>query len=262
MDTQTTTVDVQVDGQPMAVFVARPTSSQNAPGIVIAYEGFGMTNYIQEVAEALAADGYIVAVPDLYHRVGRLLSVPYTEYDDAAQADRAVPLGSRRLMATVSDPESTRDLQAALAYVRGLPEARADTVGALGFWNGGRLAYLLACRQPDVKAVVSFYGHIVPMGASEKRPDSLLELTDRLQAAALLLWGKDGQPQTLDEVHTLEQRLQSLGKEFQSKVYPAPRGFHNPNVTMYDTTSAQDAWQRTRDWFAEHLGSRTSTGAQ
>jgi carboxymethylenebutenolidase len=254
MESESTTVDVQVDGQSMAIFVAEPTSGESLPGVVIAYEAFGMTDYIQDVARTLAAGGYIVAVPDLYHRVGRLLSVPYTEYNDAVQSNLAAPLESRRLMATLHDAESTRDLEAALDYVRGRPRARADALGALGFWNGGRLAYLLACNRPDIKAVVSIYGQIVPNAPSEQRPTSLLELTDQLEAAALLIWGKNGQPQTLDEVGRLEERLRSRGKQFESKIYGAPRGFHNPNITMYDANAAQDAWQRTQDWFARHIG--------
>jgi carboxymethylenebutenolidase len=194
-----------------------------------------------------------VAVPDLYHRVGRLLSVSYGEYSDAAQANLQAPLDSRRLMATLDDRQSTADMEAALDFLLHLPECQADRLGAMGVWNGGRLAYLLACRRPDVKAVVSYYGHIVQAGVSDKRPVSLLELTDQLQAAALLVWGKAGQPQTPAEVQALEERLKAGGKQFESKIYDVPRGFHNPNVTMYDAAAAGDTWQRTRAWFERYL---------
>jgi carboxymethylenebutenolidase len=248
-------VDVSVDDQDMAMFVARPPAQPGVqyPGIVVAYEAFGMTDYIRDVATKLAGAGYVAVVPDLYHRVGRLLSVPYGEYSPAAQADRATPLDSRRLMATLDDAQATRDLGAGLNYLAGQPDVHSDRLGVLGFWNGGRLAYLLACRNPDLKAVVSFYGHIGKEPVSEKRPDSLLDLTDRLQAPVLLIWGKDGQPITLAEVHELEERLRSNGKQFESKVYDVPRGFHNPNVVMYDAPAAGDAWQRASAWFQTHL---------
>lgn len=255
MQTHTTIVDTSVDGQPMAVFVAQPSTGANLPSIVIAFEAFGMTEYIREIAQTLAADGYIVAVPDLYHRVGRLLNVPYSEYNAAVQANLAAPLESRRLMATLDDGEVTRDLTAAVEYARHQPGANFDSVGALGFWNGGRLAYMLACRRPEVKAVVSFYGHIVSADTSEKRPISLLELTDQLLGAALFLWGKEGQPQTLAEIRTLEDRLRSHGKQFHSQVYDVPRGFHNPNIPMFEATAAHDAWLRTRNWYARNLAS-------
>lgn len=255
MQTTTATVDVPVDDRSMAMFVARPaaTDGQRYPGIVVAYEAFGMTDYIREVATGLAGDGYVAVVPDLYHRVGRLLSVGYGEYSPAAQADLSTPLDSRRLMATLDDAQATRDLTASLDYLAGQPDVRSDRLGALGFWNGGRLAYLLACRNADVKVLVSFYGHIGKEPVTEKRPESLLELTDRLQAPALLIWGKEGQPITLPEVHDLEQRLRSSGKQFESHVYGVPRGFHNPNVVMYDASAAEDAWQRARAWFRAHL---------
>src|SRR5262249_14414907 len=154
---------VPMDAQPMAMFVARPAAEdgQQYPGIVVAYEAFGMTDYIRDVATRLASDGYVVVVPDLYHRVGRLLSVPYAEYSPAAQADLGTPLDSRRLMATLDDAQATTDLRAGLKYLADQSDVRSDRLGALGFWNGGRLAYLLACREgADLNAVVSFYGHI------------------------------------------------------------------------------------------------------
>jgi dienelactone hydrolase len=67
-----------------------------------------MTDYIRDVATSLASVGYVVAVPDVYHRIGRLLSVSYSEYNDVAQANRNAPLDSRRLMATQDDAESTK----------------------------------------------------------------------------------------------------------------------------------------------------------
>jgi carboxymethylenebutenolidase len=257
METRTMTVDLQVDGQPMAMVVARPAADtpDRFPAIVLAYEAFGMTEYIRGVARALASAGYLVGVPDLYHRVGRLLSVPYDEYSPAAQADRSTPLDSRKLMATLDDAQATRDLGVALDFLTRQPECRSESVGAMGIWNGGRLAYLLCCRRPDVKALVSFYGHIGAEPISAKRPVSLLDLTPQLSAATLLIWGKDGQPLTLPEVKLLEERLESTGKQFESKVYGVPRGFHNPNVPMYDAVAADDAWQRARMWFDQHLES-------
>jgi carboxymethylenebutenolidase len=212
-----------------------------------------MTDYIREVARTLASDGFLVAVPDLYHRVGRLLSVPYGEYSPAAQADRSTPLDSRRLMATLDDAEATRDLSAALEYLRNQTDFLDGRLGALGFWNGGRLAYLFACRHPELRALVSFYGHIGREPVSEKRPVSLLDLTSELRVPVFLIWGKDGQPITLAEVQDLEARLRASGNELESKVYASPRGFHNPNVVMYDATAADDAWQRARAWFDRHL---------
>src|SRR5215469_15907555 len=103
METRTTDVDVDSggDGGPMVLCVARPSGdpTQRYPAVVIAFEAFGMTDYIRGVAGSLAAAGYLVAVADLYHRVGGLLTAPYDEYSPAAQADRSTPLDSRRLMA-------------------------------------------------------------------------------------------------------------------------------------------------------------------
>src|SRR5262245_26776873 len=118
METRTSTIDVHVDGRQMAVFVARPAEGDGGPvpGVAIGYEGFGMTDYIRETAGALAGRGYVVCVPDLYHRVGRMLSVPYTEYTPAAQANLGTPLDSRRLMSTLRDDLVLQDFDATFEY--------------------------------------------------------------------------------------------------------------------------------------------------
>ena len=254
MDAQTTTVDLPVGGHLMATVVASPRGDGIWPGVAVAFEAFGMTEYIKKVATDLAQQGYVVAVPDLYHRLGRLKTAPYSEYDVAARNRlESAPLASRTMMATLRDDELVLDMGAAIDFIKQHSSYLPDRLGVLGFWNGDRVAFLTACQRSEVRAVVSFYGHIIPDELTEQTPVSPLDLMSGLQAASLLLWGRNGQPMTLETITQLEEALRAAGKTFESQIYAAPRGFHNPNTPSYDEQAAADAWARTLAWLGQYL---------
>jgi carboxymethylenebutenolidase len=242
MSVHADTIDLQVDGQPMAAVVTRPDGVGPWPGIVVVMEAFGLNEYIRNVARQLAEEGYIVVAPDLYHRLGRLKTAGY---DDFA--------ASREMMATMRDDEVVKDTSAALDYLRTLPECQGDRLGILGFWNGGRIAYLTTCYRPEIKALACLYGHVVYPETTEMRPVSPLDITDRIEAAVLVVHGIGGSPMSLDEVKQLEEKLASTGKTYESRIYEHERGFHNPSAPSYDAEAARDVWSRATGWFKRHL---------
>jgi carboxymethylenebutenolidase len=229
----------------MAAVLVEPASGGPWPGVALAFEAFGLTDYIRQAATDLAADGYVVIVPDLYHRLGRLLTAPYTEYDVEASQRRDKPLASRDMMRSLSNDAVVADMRAALDALRSRPECDSERLGVLGFWNGGKIAFRVACTQPDVRTAVSFYGHLLP---------DALDVLPQLRAPVLLLWGTEGQPMTTAGVHDLEEQLRSLPVTFDSQIYAgAPRGFHNPNTPSYRPDAAHDSWARMLTWFARYL---------
>lgn len=243
MATGLDTVDVQVDGKPMAAVVARPKGDGPWPGVVVVMEAFGVNDYIRDVVSSLAEEGYIAVAPDLYHRLGRLKTAGYEDFDV-----------SRKMMATLRDEEVVKDIGGALDYLKNLPDCDPNRLGIIGFWNGGRCAYLASCYRSDVKALVSLYGHVVYAETTEMRPVSPLDITGDIQAAVLLLHGRDGDPMNMEEVGRLDAKLQETGKTFETKVYDQGRGFHNPSSPTYHEEYANDAWTRVKGWFKRHLG--------
>jgi carboxymethylenebutenolidase len=253
MDTRTLLIDIAVDAEPMAAVLVEPASRGPWPGVALAFEAFGLTDYTREVATELAAEGYVVVVPDLYHRLGRLVTAPYREYDVEASQRLDKPLASRDLMRSLSNDTVLADMRAALDALRARPQCDGERLGVLGLWNGGKIAFRVACTQPDVRAAVSFYGQVLP---------DAVDVLPGLRAPVLLLWGMEGQPLTSAGVHDLEERLGELGVAFDSRIYDgAPRGFHNPNTPSYRADAARDAWARALAWFDHYLKEPANTDA-
>jgi carboxymethylenebutenolidase len=247
MDTRDEIADIAVNGQNMGAFLAQPAHAGSWPGVAIAIEGFGVTNHIQSVARRIAAEGYIVLVPDLFHRLGRFATASYTDYD-----------GARKLMHTVSDPEMLTDMNAAFEFLRRQPNWRGDNFGVVGYRVGGRWALVTACHRPDISAVVSYYGNVTSGDMADGNAPAPLELLDSLRAPALLLWG-DGEPLTRAETETVRQNFERAGKTCESVTYDGThRGFDAPEDPYYSAAASQDAWQRTVAWLDRNLRGATA----
>jgi len=74
---RTEMVDLKVNGDGAQAFVARLDDEAVRPGVVLIQEWWGLEPHIKELAQRLAAEGFVAAVPDLYH--GKIA----TEPDDA-----------------------------------------------------------------------------------------------------------------------------------------------------------------------------------
>jgi hypothetical protein len=95
MQITTREADVKIDGRPMRIVVAAPRDKGRHPGILLYSEIFQLTAPIRRSMERLAGYGFVVAAPEIYHRIEPPgLVIPY---EDAGDAGRTTPrdLGRR-----------------------------------------------------------------------------------------------------------------------------------------------------------------------
>ena len=88
-------------------YVAYPERKTKAPAVIVIHEIFGLTDWEPTVADRLAKEGFVAIVPDL-------LSSKYGK----SPAD---PDEGRKLVGELEPERVTADLNAAYAYVNGLP---------------------------------------------------------------------------------------------------------------------------------------------
>src|SRR5213595_2079669 len=132
MDTELSLVAIPVaDGTLMDAVVVQPTAGGPWPGILYPFESYGVTDHMVQNATKTAAQGYVVIVPDLYHRQGRLLTAPYWEFQGTRAADLSHPVVARVLMWELRNDEVFDDMDAARDHLKSLPAVRADRLGAM-----------------------------------------------------------------------------------------------------------------------------------
>ena len=144
------TVEFKSNGHMASGYLATPAAG-SGPGVLVIQEWWGLDSGIKEMADRLAAAGFVALAPDLYH--GELAG--HDEMDKAAH-----------LMQSLPPARAGRDMSGAVDYLASHPAVTGDGIGVVGFCMGGMLAFIIAANRPDkVKAVVPFYGF--PQGESE-----------------------------------------------------------------------------------------------
>lgn len=129
-------------------FVVYPESKSKAPVVVMIHEIFGLSDWAREMADELAAKGFIVVEPDLLSGFGPK-GGGSNEFPDQDAAVKAV---------SGLDPAIINaDLDAAADYGKHLPAAN-EKLAVAGFcWGGGR-SFAFATRRKDLSAAFVFYG--------------------------------------------------------------------------------------------------------
>ncbi|HEY0162072.1 MAG TPA: dienelactone hydrolase family protein, partial [Edaphobacter sp.] len=132
----------------LQAFVVYPEVSHKATVIVLIHEIFGLSDWAKEMADELAAAGYIVVAPDLLSGFG-----PNGGGTDAYPAQDDVTKAVSGLDPAVVNA----DLDAAADYGKKLPAANGTVVSAGFCWGGGK-SFAFAAHRKDLAAAFVFYG--------------------------------------------------------------------------------------------------------
>lgn len=216
----------------MKAFVAAPQAKEKRPAIIVVQEWWGLTDHVKDIARRYAAEGYVAIAPDLYSRLGHVLTT------DAGEAGK--------LMNTLKQEDGLADLNATVAYLKSAPEVDGTRIGVTGFCMGGSYALMLPCVNPGIKAAVPFYGQV-------PNPDTPIQ---KLACPVLYFYGEDDGWITKADVQRLAAALKKYGKAGEIKTYPgAPHAFfRDTDPSVYRPEAAKDAWARTKAFFKQQLG--------
>jgi carboxymethylenebutenolidase len=195
-------------------------------GVVVVHENRGLNPYIEDVARRLGKAGFAALAPDGLTSVGG-----YPGNDEKG----------RELQQSVDPEKLMNDFFAAIDFLNA-HEATTDKVGITGFCYGGGVSNAAAVAFPDLAAAVPFYGRQAPV-----------EEVPRINAPLLLHFAENdanvnaGWP-------AYESALEEHGKTYEAHIYPGTNhGFHNDSTPRYDEEAAKLAWERTLEWFRQHL---------
>jgi carboxymethylenebutenolidase len=165
--------------------------------------------------------------------------------------DALTPLGGypgsddegRTLQSQRDRNEMLQDFIAAFEYLKAHPKCTGK-VGVVGFCFGGWISNMMAVEIPDLAAAVPFYGGQPPVESVSHINAPLL-----LHYAGLDTRVNAGWP-------AYEEALKQHHKEYSAYIYPdVNHGFHNDSTPRYDKEAATLAWDRTIEFFRDHLGS-------
>ncbi len=205
-----------------------PAGKGPFPGLVVIHEWWGLNDWVKEQASKLADQGYAALAIDLYR--GKVATTP----EEAHEFMRGVP-----------EDRASRDLHAAVEFLKSQKNVKKDRIGSIGWCMGGGYSLDVALQEPTLTAAVINYGHLAT------DPEQL----KKINAAILGIFGDQDRGIPVDDVKKFEQTLKQLGKKVEIVIYPnAGHAFENPNNKAgYRAEDAADAWKRTVDFLAGTL---------
>ena len=176
---------------------AMPASGGNFPTILVVQEVFGVHEWIKDVCRRIAKMGYYAIAPELYARQG-----------DPSKISDTTQL-MKEIVSKVSDARVMGDLDAAVAYAKSTGKADTAKLGITGFCWGGRIVWMYAGHNPNLKAAVAWYG---PVARSYHEGDkTALDVVPSIKAAVLGLYGGDDPGIPPDTTKKIEEAMKSAG---------------------------------------------------
>jgi carboxymethylenebutenolidase len=201
-------------------YLALPESGKG-PGVIFIQEWWGLVDHIRDVADRLAAEGFVALAPDLYG--GRIAH-------DGKEAGE--------MMSKLPEEKGARLLAGAVDYLLGSEAVTSKTVGTIGFCMGGGFVLALAAQQGEkISAAVPFYG------VGQGLPDSYAGVRAAIQGH----YGKQDSSYPVEKAKAqAEQIRRESGAEVEYFYYDAPHAFHNDENPQgnYRPEEAQLAWKR------------------
>jgi len=235
-------VTISVGDFKMPAYRAMPEGKTGLPVVLLVSEIFGVHEHIADVARRFARVGYLAIAPELFVRQG-----------DAQSYGEIAKLVSE-VINKVPDAQVMRDLDACAAWAKE-HGGDASKLAITGFCWGGRITWLYAAHNPDVKAAVAWYGRLVG-NAGELTPKHPIDLTASLKAPVLGLYGSADAGIPLDTVERMKEALaggSAAARKSEFVVYPdAPHAFNADYRPSYRKDAADDGWKRCLAWFKAH----------
>jgi carboxymethylenebutenolidase len=239
---QTTTIQIPQDNLQIAAYLAQPTAPGSYPGIVVLQEIFGVNAHIRDVTERIAKLGYVAIAPALFQRQAPGFETGYRPED--------VEIGKKYAWSQTTASELLSDIQAAINYLKTLPNVNRDGFGCIGFCFGGHVAYLAATLS-DIKATAAFYG----AGITTRTPgggNPSITRTSAIKGTIYTFFGQeDGSipPEQVDEITAELAKYHISHRLF--RYDGSGHGFFCDRRGSYNSKAAADAWEQVQQLFSQ-----------
>ena len=134
---------------------AMPEKGGPFPTVLVVQEIFGVHEHIKDICRRFAKLGYLAVAPELYARQGDVSKIK--DFKEIIS----------KVVSKVPDKQVMDDLDATVAWAKKSGKADTDKLGITGFCWGGRIVWLYAAHNPNLKAGVAWYGRLI------NKPDEL-----------------------------------------------------------------------------------------
>jgi carboxymethylenebutenolidase len=234
-------VKIPVKDGTMPAYRAAPDKGGPFPTVLVVEEIFGVHEHIKDVCRRLAKLGYLAIAPELFARHG-----------DVSKMEIQDIIG--KVVSKVPDAQVMTDLDAAVEWAKKTGNGDTSKLGITGFCWGGRIVWLYAAHNKDLKAGVAWYGRLSGAGkTTELQPKFPIDLAGDIKAPVLGLYGEKDTGIPVKDVEAMRAALKKADKPGEIVVYPdAQHAFFADYRPSYKKDAAEDGWKRLLEWFKKN----------
>jgi carboxymethylenebutenolidase len=232
-------IKIPTAGGDMPGYYAAPAKPGKYPVILVVGEIWGAHEHIKDVVRRLAKAGYFAVANEPYWKIGDLAKMTDIK-EVVANANK------------LTDEQAFADLDATVRWAEKQPKANVKRLGITGFCRGGRTVWMYTAHNKNIDAAVAWYGGLGTAGAITTTP---MDVTDKIAAPVLGLYGGKDQGIPLEQVERLRAGLLAFGKDKTSIIHVYPDAGHAFNADYrpsYRKADAEDGWKRMLAWFKKH----------
>ncbi len=233
-------VTIPVKDGTIPAYQAHPKGTGPFPFVLVVQEIFGVHEHIKDICRRFAKLGYFAVAPELYARQGDVSKIK--DFGEIIS----------KVVSKVPDAQVLSDLDATVAWAKGTNKADVSKLAITGYCWGGRIVWLYAAHNPNVKAGVAWYGRLTST-VDELHPKHPLDIVAQIKAPVLGLYGGADNGIPIASVEKMRAALKEHGKDSEIVLYPdTPHGFFADYRPTYTKDKAEDGWKRLLAWFKKH----------
>jgi len=227
------------DGE-IPAYRAMPATGKDFPVVLVVQEIFGVHEHIKDVCRRFARLGYCAIAPELYARQGDV-----SQMSDWKQIFAEV-------VSKVPDVQVMSDLDATAAWAATSSKGDGRKLAVTGFCWGGRITWLYAVHNENLKAGVAWYGRLRGE-TTALQPKYPLDIAAEIDAPVLGLYGGKDQGIPLADVEAMRAVLKAAGKPSEIVVFPeAGHAFLADYRPSFRAEDAAAGWAACLAWFRKH----------
>jgi carboxymethylenebutenolidase len=239
---QSATVGVRTKDGDADAYLAQPGDGASHPAVLFYMDAFGLRPRLQEMADRIASNGYVVLVPNLFYRHGPAPVV--ADLPDLLRPENRPKLleSLSGFMSSLTPETAIRDAGSYLDFLADDPSVASGPAGVTGYCMGGALALRTAGSFPDrVGAAASFHGG----NLATEAPDSPHLVADRISAALYFGHADNDRSMPPEQIERLNTALNEAGVRYRVEIYRgAAHGFTMSDTAAYDEAATDRHWSR------------------
>jgi len=216
-----------------------PSGKGKWPAVLIWTDIFGLRPVFRDMGKRLAAQGYVVLVPNPFYRKGRAPTLGAEAFDFSKPDDRAKLMA---LAGTIGGPNTVEsDAPAFLAFLDAQPQTdKKKKAGTQGYCMGGPLVYRTAATVPDrIGGAVTCHGG----GLVTQTPASPHLLIPKMKAEVYSAVAANDDQRAPTDKDVLKKAFADAGKKATVLVYDGcNHGWCVKGSAVYNEAGAEKAW--------------------